>query len=180
MGYAIARAARRRGAEVVLISGPSALEVPMSATFESVETMVDMQELVAKYYPQSTVVIMAAAVSDFRPVDYKVKKIKKADNLLNIELERTEDILKGLGATKGANKLLVGFALETDDMVENATKKLKDKNLDMVVANGPLGLNSEVNQVTLIDRSGAAEELPPLIKDEVAERILDKVVALKA
>ncbi len=179
MGYAIARAAKRRGAEVVLISGPSSLDVPMGATFESVETMREMQEAVIKYYPQSTVVIMAAAISDFRPVDYKAKKIKKADNLLKIELERTEDILKGLGSSKDEGKVLVGFALETDDMIANATKKLEDKNLDMVVANGPLGLNSEVNQVTLIEKSGNATELPPLVKDEVAERILDCVVRLK-
>jgi phosphopantothenoylcysteine decarboxylase/phosphopantothenate--cysteine ligase len=178
MGYALAKAAKRRGAEVVLVSGPSTLPAPSGVTFVKVNTAAEMGDVAIRYFPQSTVVIMAAAVADYRPVKRHHTKVKKETSPLTIEMERTEDILKEMG-TKRNGKFLVGFALETEDVVDNAAKKLEEKNLDMVVANSPMGFSSETNQVTVIDRGKNVEALPPLLKEEVAERILDKVVKLK-
>jgi phosphopantothenoylcysteine decarboxylase/phosphopantothenate--cysteine ligase len=178
MGYALAKAAKRRGAEVVLVSGPSTLPVPSGVTFVKVTTADEMGEAATRYFPQSTVVVMAAAVSDYRPVKSYPTKVKKEDGSLTIELERTQDILKEMGMKRNG-QVLVGFALETEDVVNNASKKLGEKNLDMVVANSPKGLSSETNQVTVIDREKNVESLPLLLKQEVAERILDRVVELK-
>ncbi|MEK7313352.1 MAG: bifunctional phosphopantothenoylcysteine decarboxylase/phosphopantothenate--cysteine ligase CoaBC [Deltaproteobacteria bacterium] len=174
MGYAIARAAKRRGAEVALVSGPSYLPAPPGITLVKVESAEEMREAAIKYFERSTVVIMAAAVSDFKPKKSYPKKVKKGE-VLTIELERTPDILKEMGSVK-KGQLLVGFALETDNLIENAKQKLRDKNLDMVIANPPLGLSSEVNEVTIIDSSGKMVCLPLIAKDELAEMILDKVV----
>lgn len=179
MGYALAKAAKRRGAEVVLVSGPSNLPVPPGVTFVRVTTAAEMGDAAISYFPQSTVVIMAAAVADYRPVKTHPTKVKKEKASLAIELERTQDILKDMGAKRNG-QFLVGFALETEDAVENASRKLKEKNLDMVVANSPMGLSSETNQVTVIDRENNVEALPPLLKEEVAEKILDRIVKLKA
>jgi phosphopantothenoylcysteine decarboxylase/phosphopantothenate--cysteine ligase len=178
MGYELARAAKRRGAEVVLVSGQSALAEPPGVTFERVETASAMGEAAARYFPQSTLVIMAAAVADYRPVKSNPEKVKKGTDRLSIELERTEDILKEMGRRKNG-QFLVGFALETEAVEENARKKLGEKNLDMVVANTPGGLSSETNEVTIIDSEGGVVSVPMLLKEEVAERILDHVVKLK-
>lgn len=175
MGYAIARAARRRGAEVVLVSGPSYLAPPRGVTFIKTITAEEMAEATMRHYPQSTVVIMAAAVSDYRPKISHRKKVKKEEERLDIELERTQDILKELG-NKKRGQFLVGFALETEDMLTNAKKKLKEKKLDLIVANSPASFDEEVTQVSVIDKDGKVEELPSLAKNEAAERILDKVV----
>ncbi|MBI3399722.1 MAG: bifunctional phosphopantothenoylcysteine decarboxylase/phosphopantothenate--cysteine ligase CoaBC [Deltaproteobacteria bacterium] len=175
MGYAIAKAARRRGAEVVLVSGPSYLQHPRGVAFIKTITAEEMAEAAMRHYPQSTVVIMAAAVSDYRPKISHRKKVKKEEARLNIEVERTQDILKELG-NKKRGQFLVGFALETEDILANARKKLKEKKLDLIVANDPTGFDGEVTQVTVIDGEGGVEALPPLPKSEVAERILDKVV----
>src|SRR3989338_11568126 len=175
MGYAIARAARRRGAEVVLVSGPSYLAPPRGITFIKTITAEEMAEATMRHYPQSTVVIMAAAVSDYRPKISHRKKVKKEEERLDIELERTQDILKELG-NKKRGQFLVGFALETEDMLTNAKKKLKEKKLDLIVANSPSSFDGEVTQVSVIDKDGKVEELPSLAKNEAAERILDKVV----
>ncbi len=177
-GYELARAAKRRGAEVVLISGPSYLEPPFGVTTVRVETAQQMYDACIKHFPQSTVVIMAAAVSDYRPLKTHPVKVKKDSGKLNVEMVRTKDILKELARRKGS-KVLVGFALETEDHVENAKKKLREKMLDMVVANSPSGLASETNEVALIDGSMEVEVLPTLEKTELAERILDRIAALR-
>lgn len=179
MGYALARAAKRRGAEVVLISGPTYLPMPAGVTYVPVATAEEMNEAGLRYYPQSTLVIMAAAISDYRPKKSYSQKVKKDASTLSVELERTEDVLKQMGGKK-KRQFLVGFALETENLEENARKKLKDKNLDMVVANGPAGLAGATNEVLIINREGALERVPPLDKDEIADRILDRVVRLKS
>ncbi|MBI5598393.1 MAG: bifunctional phosphopantothenoylcysteine decarboxylase/phosphopantothenate--cysteine ligase CoaBC [Deltaproteobacteria bacterium] len=181
MGYSLARAAKRRGAEVVLVSGPTYLAEPAGVTVVKAVSAEDMMDAAIRYYPQSTVVIMAAAVSDFRPVDSHPRKVKKENSPLTLDLERTPDILKEMGKKKKKGQVLVGFALETENLVENATAKLREKNLDMVVANGPAGLDSDVTQAILIGRAaGGAEKLPLLSKEEVSERILDRVKSLIA
>ncbi len=179
MGYAIARAARRRGAEVVLVSGPSYLARPSGIEFVPVTTAEQMHDACVRYFPQSTIVIMAAAVADYRPVRRFAEKVKKGDTPIKIEMERTADVLKYMGRKKKKDQLLVGFALETANLEENARGKLKEKNLDLVVGNDPAGLDSPENQVMIIGREGDVETLPPLRKDEVAERILDRVVRLR-
>lgn len=176
MGYAIARAAKRRGAEVVLVSGPSYLPKPVGVTFVPVRTAEEMLDACVRHFPQSTIVIMAAAVADYRPTKSYPSKVKKDAKFLSIEMERTQDVLKYLGSRKKEGQTLIGFALETDSMEENARKKLKEKNLDLVVANTPAGLDSDINQVTIIGAAGKDEKLPPLPKEEIAERILDRVL----
>jgi len=175
MGYALARSARRRGAEVVLVSGPSYLRPPRGVALTRVATAEEMYEVAMRHYPQSTVVIMASAVSDYRPRVTRSRKVKKEDVSLTIELERTQDILKEMGDKK-RGQFLVGFALETDELLANAERKLKEKNLDIIVANDPKGFDAETSQVTIIERDGGMEELPPLLKEEIAEMVLDKVV----
>lgn len=176
MGYAIARAARRRGAEVVLVSGPSFLPEPAGVTFVPVRTAEEMLDACVRHFPQSTIVIMAAAVADYRPTKSYPSKVKKDARFLSIEMERTQDVLKSLAAKKKAGQTLIGFALETDSMEENARKKLDEKKLDFVVANTPAGLDSDTNQVTIIGRGVKDEKLPALPKEEVADRILDRAV----
>lgn len=175
MGYALARSARRRGAEVVLVSGPSYLRPPRGVALTRVTTAEEMYEVAMRHYPQSTVVIMASAVSDYRPRVTQRRKVKKEEVSLTIELERTQDILKEMGDKK-RGQFLVGFALETDETLANAERKLKEKNLDIIVANDPKGFDAKTSQVTIIDRAGGMEELPILLKEEIAEKVLDKVV----
>jgi phosphopantothenoylcysteine decarboxylase/phosphopantothenate--cysteine ligase len=175
MGHAIAIAARRRGAEVVLVSGPSSLPPPGGVTLINVTTAEEMAEASLSHFPQSTIVIMAAAVSDLRPRTASKRKIKKEDVRITIETERTRDILKEMGKRK-KGQFLVGFALETDDIVKNAQKKLEEKNLDLIAANDPRALGAEISQITLIDKDRQVETLPPLSKGEVANRILDKII----
>ncbi len=179
MGYAIARAARRRGAEVVLVSGPSYLPRPANIAFVPVVSAEEMNDACVRYFPQSTLVIMSAAIADYRPTKSYPAKVKKDAKTLSIEMERTADVLKSMGKMKKNGQLLVGFALETENIEENARKKLDEKNLDLVVANTPIGLDSPTNQVTTIDREGETETLPPLSKDEIAERILDAIVRMR-
>ncbi len=179
MGYEIARAARKRGAEVVLISGPSRLTPPRGVTFVPVETAEEMYNASVVHFPQSTIVIMAAAVSDYRPVESYPDKVKKTAGPITVEMERTRDILKELGEMK-RGQLLVGFALETTDIEANARKKLKDKNLDMVVANSATALASAVNEVTIIERDGARMVIPQQDKELVAGQLLDRVAALRS
>lgn len=179
MGYAVARAARRRGAEVVLVSGPTSIPKPAGITHVPVTTAEEMLDACERHFAQSTIVIMAAAVADYRPTKSYPTKVKKEAKTLSLEMERTPDVLKYMGKHKKEDQLLVGFALETDSLEENARKKLKEKNLDLVVGNTPAGLDSDMNQVTLIDRDGKKEVLPPLRKDEVADRILDLAAGLK-
>jgi phosphopantothenoylcysteine decarboxylase / phosphopantothenate---cysteine ligase len=182
MGYRLAEAARDRGARVILVSGPTSLPAPNGVEVLSVRSAQDMQQAVADRVGPATVVIAAAAVSDYRPAGASASKIKKTDGPVALQLVRTPDILKGLGEAKGA-RLLVGFAAETEDLVGNARKKLDAKNLDLVVANDvtrpAAGFGAETNAVVLLRRDGGRVDLPLASKREIAERILDEVRALR-
>jgi phosphopantothenoylcysteine decarboxylase/phosphopantothenate--cysteine ligase len=178
MGFAIAQAARARGAEVSLVSGPSALTFPGVVRVRTTE---EMRRAVAERYDNVDAVIMAAAPLDFRPKNVSAQKIKKAQAIPAIDLEHTPDILQELGARKNG-KVLVGFAAETEDLSKNARAKLKAKNLDFIVVNpvgGPdSGFDSDTNQASIIDKAGAVQEIPLQSKSNMAEIILDRVTEL--
>jgi len=180
MGYAIAEAARDRGATVSIITGPVSLPEPVGIDVVPVKTAAGMKEAVDKVVAQADVLIMAAAVADYQPKKVAEAKIKKETASLTLELVRTPDIL---AEVKG-NFLRVGFAAESEDMVANARQKLEKKQLDLIVANDITdptgGFDADTNQVTLIDRDGKVEELPLLTKREAADKILDRVVGLLA
>jgi phosphopantothenoylcysteine decarboxylase / phosphopantothenate---cysteine ligase len=182
MGYALARAAARRGAEVVLVSGPSAIEPPSVVRLIPVNTAAEMRRAVFEQFPECTAVIMAAAVADYRPVDASSKKLKRGKAPLDIRLEPNPDILRELGQRKNG-KLLVGFAAETEELIVNATRKLHEKNLDLIVANDVTqagsGFDGDTNIATIVDRSGASDSLSLMTKDELADRIYDHLLALK-
>ncbi|MDP7286065.1 MAG: bifunctional phosphopantothenoylcysteine decarboxylase/phosphopantothenate--cysteine ligase CoaBC [Dehalococcoidales bacterium] len=178
MGYAVAEAARDRGATVTLISAPTSLPEPMGIVVVQVQTANQMKKAVAKAAAKANALIMAAAVADYQPKDVTKNKIKKETPDMRLELVRTPDIL---AEVKG-NFLRVGFAAESEDLVANAKQKLQKKQLDLIIANNITGTRSgfgtETNKVILIDRKGKVESLPLLTKREVADRILDKVVKL--
>jgi len=182
MGYALARAALRRGAEVALVSGPTALEPPAGARTIAVSTAAEMRDAVLKEFAACSAVIMAAAVSDYRPLLRAEKKIKRGKGSIEITLEPNPDILKELGQIKDG-KILVGFAAETEELSANAAKKLREKNLDMIIANNVTqegsGFDGDTNIATILDRSGAAKALPLMSKDDLAERIFDHYLAFK-
>jgi len=182
MGYALAQMARRRGAEVILISGPVPLPLPRrDIKFVSVRSAEEMEKAVFANLKGSSVVIMAAAVSDYRPKAISERKIKKGDSDTSLALERTDDILRKLGKRKG-NRILVGFAAETEDLIANAQKKLKGKNLDLIVANDVTkpgaGFASDTNQVKILYPSGKVKDHPLMSKAEVSRFILDDVLSL--
>ena len=183
MGYALARAGLNRGATVTLVSGPTALEPPAGARLIPVITAAEMQRAVLEEFPNCTAVIMAAAVSDYRPIEYSSSKMKRGKTPLELRLEPNPDILKELGAKKDG-KLLVGFAAESENLAANAKKKLREKNLDMIVANDVTqdgsGFDGDTNIATIVDRSGASRALPLMTKDELADQILDHLLALKS
>jgi phosphopantothenoylcysteine decarboxylase/phosphopantothenate--cysteine ligase len=183
MGYRLAEAARDRGARVILVSGPTSLEAPHGVEVVSVRSAQDMQRAVAERVGPATIVIAAAAVSDYRPAAASPSKLKKGPGPASLDLVRTPDILQGLGEAKGA-RILVGFAAETEDVVANARKKLDTKNLDLVVANDVTaegaGFGAGTNAVVLLRRDGGRVDVPVASKREVAERILDEVRALRA
>ncbi len=178
MGYAIAEAARDRGAEVVLVSAPTSLPQPAEVKVMPVRTTAEMQKAVSKAVTKADALIMAAAVTDYQPKTTSKEKLKKDTPELKLELVRTPDIL---AEVKGAF-IKVGFAAESNDIIANAKKKLKNKKLDMIVANDitatDSGFGVDTNRVIIIDKKGGVEELPLLSKREVAERILDGVVGL--
>ncbi len=182
MGFALAKMARRRGAEVILIAGPNRLNLPRGdVEVVSVRTAEEMRQAVLKQIERCTVVIKAAAVSDYRPVRVSKQKLKKSDAHETLELERTKDILEEVGKKKG-NRIVVGFAAETEDLVVNAKKKLIEKNLDLIVANDVskpgAGFATETNQVRILFPSGEIKDLPELSKEEVSTAILDEVARL--
>jgi phosphopantothenoylcysteine decarboxylase/phosphopantothenate--cysteine ligase len=181
MGYALAVAARDRGADVILISGPTQLAPPQGVKLIPVVSALQMRDAVVEQAGRSQVVIMAAAVSDFRPAQASDRKIKKDEAPAAVQLERTDDILLALGKA-GGGRLLVGFAAETDEVEQNAVKKLRNKNLDLIVANDlrkiGSGFGSDTNAVTIIDRPGNRTELPAMPKAAVAAHILDAVARL--
>jgi phosphopantothenoylcysteine decarboxylase/phosphopantothenate--cysteine ligase len=178
MGYALADAAAHRGAHVVLVSGPTALEPPQGVEMVPVRSAADMTAAVLSRVSSADIVIMAAAVADYRPVERASQKIKKQQGALTIELESTHDILKEIGRGRG-QRFVVGFAAETENLIENARKKLNAKNLDMIVANdvsgADTGFDSEFNAAVLLSRDGGAVTLPRMTKHEMAGRILDQV-----
>jgi phosphopantothenoylcysteine decarboxylase/phosphopantothenate--cysteine ligase len=182
MGYALARAGLRRGAEVALVSGPTALEAPPGARLIRVTTAAEMRAAVLHEYKQCTAVVMAAAVSDYRPVSVAESKIKRG-GAIELRLEPNPDILKELGSNKNG-KWLVGFAAETEDLSANAQKKLREKNLDIVIANNVTeagsGFDGDTNIATIVDRTGAVRSLPMMTKDELADQIFDHLIALKS
>jgi len=181
MGYAVAAAAWRRGAEVVLISGPTGLSQPHGVSRTSVTTAAEMRDAVKKAGRRADVVLMVAAVADYRPTRSMARKLKKDASKRVVELTRTVDILAELGGAK-KGRIVVGFAAETDRVSANAERKLREKGIDLIVANDvsrpDAGFAVDTNRVVLIDADGH-RPIPPASKVEVAERILDRVVELR-
>jgi len=182
MGYALAKMARRRGAEVMLITGPVSLPLPRKdIKLVPVRSAEEMRKAVFSHLGESSVVIKAAAVSDYRPKTVSDKKIKKGRFETPLMLERTKDILEELGKRKG-NRILIGFAAETEDLISNAKKKLQGKHLDFIVVNDVTkpgaGFASDTNQVKIVYSSGEVRDLPLLSKEEVSQVILDDTVKL--
>lgn len=179
MGYAIARAARRRGARVVLVSGPVCLEPPHGVETVQVTSAEEMREAALKAFNNATVVIKAAAVADYRPESRAEAKIKKKDTALQLQLVKNPDILAEMGQAKG-DRCVVGFAAETAGLVENAVKKLAEKKLDMVIANDVsregAGFGVDTNIVKILSSDGSAEDLPLMSKEKLADVILDRVL----
>jgi phosphopantothenoylcysteine decarboxylase/phosphopantothenate--cysteine ligase len=180
MGYALARVARRRGARVTLVSGPTALPPPPGIELVAATSAQEMARAVEHSFATATVVIMTAAVADYRPRTALAHKLKKGSAALTLPLEPTLDILGSLGPRKG-RRLLVGFAAETRDLEAEARRKLRGKRLDLVVANdvtaAGAGFGADTNVVRLLDAAGLDEALPVLPKEEVAERVLDWVAS---
>ncbi len=178
MGYSLAEAARDRGAEVRLITAPTSLPAPSGVEITRVRTAAEMKEAVSQAVTKAHVLLMAAAVADYQAKDITQNKIKKDSPGLTLELVRTPDIL----AEASGSFLKIGFAAESENLVENARQKLQQKQLDLIAANditaAGSGFNVDTNQVTLIDRDGNVEELPLLTKREVAEKILDRVAGM--
>lgn len=181
MGYAIALSAVRRGADVTLVSGKTNLQAPDGVRFVPVVSAADMAEAVKSAAPEQDIIIKAAAVADYRPAVTADEKMKKKEGELSIALERTEDILAWLGAHRLEGQILCGFSMETENLLENSRAKLEKKKIDMIVANSlrqeGAGFGVDTNVVTLLTKEGA-EELPLLSKEEVADRLLDRLLAL--
>ncbi|OGC83967.1 MAG: phosphopantothenoylcysteine decarboxylase [candidate division Zixibacteria bacterium RBG_16_43_9] len=181
MGYAVAEEAFKRGAKVTLISGPSDLNCSSGINLVKVRTADEMYKAVKKHFAKSDALVMTAAVSDFAPEKLSSGKLKKQETELSLNLKQTPDILREMGKQKG-KKVLVGFAVETKDEIQNAKSKLKEKNLDLIIVNNPnlkgAGFEVDTNIATLIDRKGKAERLPLMSKKELAEKIIDRMVKL--
>lgn len=182
MGYAIAQAAARRGAEVTLVSGPVSLRAPLGVKVVPVVSARDMFEAVTAVSEEQDVIIKSAAVADYRPPHVGTEKTKKKDGDMSIELERTDDILAWLGAHRRDGQVLCGFSMETQNMLENSRAKLDKKNIDMIVANNlkvaGAGFGTDTNVVTILTRDGA-EELELMSKEDVAHRLLDRIAEMK-
>ncbi len=182
MGYALAKAASWRGAQVTLVSGPASLEKPRFAACVDVVSAEDMFREVTGRAPEQDVVIKAAAVADYRPAEVSREKMKKKDGELSIPLVRTRDILAYLGQNKKEGQFLCGFSMETEHMLENSRAKLEKKNLDMIVANNlrqqGAGFGTDTNVVTIITKDGEIS-LPQMSKDEAAHRILDQILKIR-
>jgi len=180
MGYALAVEALSLGAEVTLVSGPTALKAPNGVNLIQVISTQDMYEAVDRVFSEHTITIMSAAVSDYTPVNVFDTKIKKTGGSLSLELKKTVDILHTMGTQKRADQFLVGFALETDNEVEHARGKLLHKNLDLIVLNSlqdaGAGFGHDTNKITLIPREGEAETYPLKSKSEVARDIFQMII----
>ena len=179
MGYAIAQEARERGAEVVLVSGPTNLNPPKDVKIINIKTNEEMINEILQYFEWADIVIKSAAVADYKPKEYSEEKIKKGDGDLNLCLTRDNDILKSLGEIK-THQILVGFAAESNNVLENANKKLKNKNLDFIVANditsSDTGFGSEDNKVVILSKNDEKLELEKMSKKEVASNIFDMIL----
>lgn len=183
MGYALAEEAARRGASVTLVSGPTSLNVPAGIEFIKVETACQMQEYVDTIFAASDVIIMAAAVSDYRVRKIAGQKIKKTTEAFTLDLVKNPDILSALGKRKSTEQILVGFAAETQNLLTFAKEKLQRKNLDMIIANDVsqknVGFNYDTNMVKIITRDAAVEDIPLMSKKALAAIIIDKIRNLK-
>lgn len=182
MGFALAKKAKLRGAQVTVVAGATTVEPPANIETVRVTSAQEMQEAVAREIGKATIFIAAAAVADYRPKTVAVSKMKKAESELTLELERTPDILADTASAKRKDQLIIGFAAETDDVLANAQKKLSAKRLDMIVANdvsNGQGFDSENNRVTVLRPGASALELPLMSKLEMADRILDEIVNLR-
>lgn len=181
MGYAIAQAAANRGAMVTLVSGPVDLPRPEFVNLVSVESAQEMFDAVTSVSGEQDVIIKAAAVADYRPAFVSQEKMKKKDGELSVAMERTQDILAWLGAHRRAGQFLCGFSMETEHMLENSQSKLERKQIDMIVANNlkveGAGFGTDTNVVTIITKDGV-EELEQMSKQEVAHRLLDRIVTV--
>ena len=181
MGYAIANCAMLRGANVTLVTGPTNMKKPPFVNVVEIKSAQDMFDAVTSRANEQDIIIKAAAVADYRPANVSSEKVKKSDDELTIELERTQDILKHLGENKKKHQFLCGFSMETQNMLENSRAKLTKKNLDMIVANNlkvsGAGFGTDTNIVTLITK-GKETELTIMSKDDVAKCILDEILGL--
>lgn len=179
MGYAIAKEARDRGAEVILVSGPTNLEPPKNVKIINIKTNEEMKKEILQNFKWADIVIKSAAVADYKPKEYSKEKIKKGEGDLNICLTRDNDILKFLGEIK-THQVLVGFAAESDNVLENAERKLKNKNLDFIVANditsSDTGFGSEDNKVVILSKNNEKLELEKMSKKKVASNIFDMIL----
>ncbi|MCF8035723.1 MAG: bifunctional phosphopantothenoylcysteine decarboxylase/phosphopantothenate--cysteine ligase CoaBC [Desulfobacteraceae bacterium] len=183
MGYALARAAAGRGAHVILVSGPTEIEVPDRVHHVWVETAQEMAEAVFAEADSADMIIKVAAVSDYRPVEVALHKVKKGQERITLELEKTTDILAALAERKCAGQILVGFAAETRDLEENATAKLAAKKLDMIAANliggADSGFRTDTNHIRLFYKNGKSEQLPLMDKEAAAHVLLDRIITLE-
>ena len=182
MGYAIAKVAANRGADVILISGPVNIPIPHHVKIINITSAKDMFEAVKKEFSSCDIIIKSAAVADYRPKFYNENKIKKKENELNIELEKTDDILKYLGENKKGKQILVGFSMETTNVIENSKEKLIKKNLDMIVANNlkdkGAGFGTDTNLVTLITKNDS-KKLPLMSKEKVGDELFNEILSWK-
>jgi phosphopantothenoylcysteine decarboxylase/phosphopantothenate--cysteine ligase len=183
MGYAVAEAAAHRGAHVILVSGPTSLDAPPGVERIDVQSADEMHHAVLEKVADCSIAIFAAAVADYRPAEPNGQKIKRTKDSMTISLEPTPDILGSVARNKG-ERLIVGFAAETEHVAENARKKLAAKNVDLIVANDVTaegaGFDHDTNIVTLIARDGRDLALPRMSKSEVAQHILDEVVRIRS
>jgi phosphopantothenoylcysteine decarboxylase / phosphopantothenate---cysteine ligase len=183
MGYAVAESARDRGASVVLISTPTALTPPFGVEARRVVSAADMHDAVMAALPDADLLVMAAAVADYRPASVAEQKIKKRDDDLTLKLAKTTDILAATASFSSERLIRIGFAAESQDLISNAADKLERKRLDLIVANDisrtDSGFGTDTNAVVLLDRAGGRRELPLLPKREVADLILDEALAIR-
>jgi len=183
MGYAIAEAAARRGAEVTLVTGPVSLPVPEGVRAVPVVSAREMYDAVLSALPEQDFIIKAAAVGDYRPAETAQEKLKKKDGSMTLKLVRNPDILKAVGERKAAGQLVCGFSMETRDLLENSAAKLESKNCDFMIANDlrteGAGFGTDTNVVTVLRRGGEVERLPKMSKAELADGILDRLLEVR-
>ncbi|MBI4777630.1 bifunctional phosphopantothenoylcysteine decarboxylase/phosphopantothenate--cysteine ligase CoaBC [Candidatus Desantisbacteria bacterium] len=181
MGYSLARAAKRMGARVILISGPTCLDTPSGVEIRRVISACQMRDNVMECIESADIFVSAAAVSDYMPVEMSNEKLKKGADKITLQMQQTPDILMEV-ASKRCNKIMVGFAAESQNILKNAVKKLREKNLDFIVANditrNDIGFGSDQNEVTIIDKHGEQEKIPMLSKDKIAECIMNRIAEM--